>query len=113
MLMKKRLRAAHSLFVAAVVFAAACVFVTFPVSAYSIGDVDDSGAVSVSDVLKVRDHILQVGTALTDDEFSAADVNANDKVDLIDLLMIRDHVLGIRELVMPVKGNDDGWNPFY
>ena len=113
MLVKKRLRVVHSLFVVTVIFMAACVFVTFSVSASAIGDVDNSGSVGVNDVLKVRDHILQVGVALTDNAFASADVDANDKVNLIDLLMIRDHVLGIRELVIPIRDNNDGWGGFY
>lgn len=58
------------------------------------GDVNGDGNVSVIDLLRVQQYLLQVRT-LTDTWFSAADVSKDGKVTVIDLLRIQRHLLQV------------------
>ena len=59
------------------------------------GDVNGDGAVSSSDFIKVRNHILNSGQSsqLTGAGYAAADVDMNDKISSGDFIKIRNHIL--------------------
>lgn len=59
-----------------------------------VGDVNGDGNISVIDLLRVQQHLLNMRT-LTDSWFAAADVSADNKISVIDLLRIQRHLLQI------------------
>lgn len=64
--------------------------------AYSVliyGDVNGDGTVQISDLIKVRNHLLGTGT-LSGLSHAAADVNRDGSVKINDLIKLRNHLLG-------------------
>ena len=61
------------------------------------GDVNASGKVDVTDIVKVAAHVKNI-RALSGDELKRADVNGDGKVNVTDISLIAAHVKGIRPL---------------
>lgn len=57
------------------------------------GDVSGDGKISILDLAKVQNYILEKET-FSDTEFYAADVNSDGKVSILDLAKIQMHILG-------------------
>lgn len=60
---------------------------------YKLGDINNDGKITVSDMANVKLHLLQK-YVLTDTAFKAADINGDDKITVSDLANIKLHLLG-------------------
>ena len=64
----------------------------------SLGDVDNNNDVTVSDIIMIRDIILEVPSVigkLSDDDREAADVNRDDQITVSDIISVRDRILEV------------------
>lgn len=57
------------------------------------GDLNGDGEIGVSDIIKIRLHILET-SILNSFELKAADTNEDDDIGVADLIQIRSHILG-------------------
>ncbi len=70
---------------------------TPPVPTYKLGDVNNDGSITVSDLAAIRLHMLEI-SILSGDKLLAADTNVDGKITVSDLAGIRLHMLGLVEL---------------
>lgn len=61
------------------------------------GDVDGNGKITISDLVLVRMHLLEL-TTLKNNQFTAADTDGNKKITISDLVLIRMHLLELTNL---------------
>ena len=62
-----------------------------------IGDIGGNGKIDVTDLAKLRQHIVGVSNRiLTGVNFEAADINSNGRVDILDLAKIRRIIVGLQ-----------------
>lgn len=89
--MKRRFRAWAAGLMGAVL---ACAAVSSPMtaSAYIVGDVDNSGAVSLADAVSLNKY-LQGKIELV--SYDAADTNANYVVDIVDYKILMDYIIEV------------------
>ncbi len=62
-----------------------------------LGDVDGNGKITISDLVLVRMHLLEL-TTLKDDNKTAADTDVNGKITISDLVLVRMHLLELVNL---------------
>ncbi len=68
------------------------------VSLRAVGDVTEDNAINVSDIIMIRDIILEVQRTLDDlseEDLLAANVNGDTGVNVSDIILVRDRILGI------------------
>ena len=78
----------------------------------SAGDINGDGTISLSDMTRVKMHILG-RLLLKGDAFTCADVNKDNKITLADLTLMKKHILGRIDLTVleqenPVAGKQSG-----
>ena len=61
------------------------------------GDVNGDGKINSLDMLKIRQHILDI-KKLTTAEFNAADINGDGKVNSLDAIQVLRHILDIKKI---------------
>ncbi len=62
------------------------------------GDVNGDGQINVSDIIVIRDIILEVPntmSSITEEDLLAADVNQDNKINVSDIILVRDRILEI------------------
>ena len=60
-----------------------------------LGDVNGDGLINSADLLKIRQHLLNM-TKLVGAYYTASDINSDNNINSADLLRVRQHLLGIK-----------------
>ena len=62
-----------------------------------IGDADQNGTVSVTDITRIKRHLIKVDT-LTDYAYECADANCDGSVDTLDITAVKKYLIGYGRL---------------
>ena len=63
----------------------------------ALGDIDNDGKTSASDLLLMKKHILKI-SVLKGDDYNYADINQDGDVDVEDLLLLKKHCLKLIDI---------------
>lgn len=70
------------------------------------GDVNQDGKITIDDIASVKLHILDIGKALSGDEFTAGDVTGDNAINTADLGALNMHNMGVKMITEVVEKDE-------